>query len=327
MDFGQIFNLTLGELIGVFTAAYALCALGLAMHFGYTGLLNFGQAAFAALGAYGYAFATLRLGLNMWGSFAFGIVTAAVFALIMGIPTLRLRADYLAIVTIAAAQALYYAFGTAQFEWVTGGSNGLSQFGTDFYSYNPIPEGRYNLGIITLSEKELWIRIVAWGLVALVAVLLAILTRSPWGRTLKGIREDEDAVRSLGKNVFVYKMQSLVLGGVIGSLGGMVFVLASQTNQASTWVSNFTFMTWTVLLLGGAATILGPIVGSAVFFMFLMLTQTVLEGLVNIGALNFLSIAQVGQIRYLLVGLFLMLLVIFRPQGFFGNKKEMQFNG
>lgn len=327
MDFVQIFNLTAGELIGVFTAAYALCALGLAMHFGYTGLLNFGQAGFAALGAYGYAFASLKLGWNMWGSFGFGMLCAAVFAMILGIPTLRLRADYLAIVTIAAAQALYFFFGTEKYAAFTGGSNGLSEFGGDFYGYNPFPVGRYDLGIITLSEKEIWIRVVSWGLVAVVAVLLLILTRSPWGRTLKGIREDEDAVRSLGKNVFVYKMQSLVLGGVIGSLGGMVFVLSSQTNQASTWVSNFTFMTWTVLLLGGAATILGPIVGSAVFFMFLMFTQAFLEGLVKIGALPFLSIAQVGQIRYLLVGLFLMLLVIFRPQGFFGNKKELQFNG
>lgn len=327
MDFVQILSLTAGELIGVFTAAYALCALGLAMHFGYTGLLNFGQAGFAALGAYGYAVATLTFHWNMWGSFAFGVICAAAFALILGIPTLRLRADYLAIVTIAAAQALYFAFGTSQFADITGGSNGLSQFGEDFYNYNPIPEGRYDLGIITLSEKEVWIRLVSWGLVILVALLLTVLTRSPWGRTLKGIREDEDAVRSLGKNVFAYKMQSLVLGGVIGALGGIVFTLASQTNQPSTWVSNFTFMTWTVLLLGGAATILGPVVGSAVFFAFLMLTQGLLEGIVNLGWLPFLDTAQVGQIRYLLVGLFLMLLVIFRPQGFFGNKKEMQFNG
>lgn len=327
MDFANVFNLTLGELIGVFTASYALCALGLAMHFGYTGLLNFGQAGFAALGAYGYAIASLQFHWNMWGAFGFGILCSAAFALLLGIPTLRLRADYLAIVTIAAAQALYYFFGTSQFEKVTGGSNGLSQFGTDFYAMNPIPQGRYNLWIVTLSQDEIWVRIVAWGLVAVVAVLLTILTRSPWGRTLKGIREDEDAVRSLGKNVFVYKMQSLVLGGVIGALGGIVFTLSSQTTQPTTWVSNFTFMTWTVLLLGGAATILGPIVGSAVFFMFLMFTQMVMEGLVNMGWLPFLTIAQVGQIRYLLVGVFLVLLVVFRPQGFFGNKKEMQFNG
>jgi neutral amino acid transport system permease protein len=327
MDFVQLFNLSAGELIGVFTAAYALCALGLAMHFGYTGLLNFGQAGFAALGAYGYAFATLRLGWNMWESFAFGIACAVVFALLLGVPTLRLRADYLAIVTIAAAQALYYAFGTSQFSYLTGGANGLSEFGGDFYSLNPIPKGTYKLGIISLSEKEVWVRIVAWALVIITAIFISILTKSPWGRTLKGIREDEDAVRSLGKNVFVYKMQSLVLGGVIGSIGGMIFVISSQTNQASTWVSNFTFMTWTVLLLGGAATVLGPIVGSMVFFVFLMFSQTLLLQLVQIGALPFLNVAQVGQIRYLLVGLFLMLLVIFRPQGFFGNKKELQFNG
>jgi neutral amino acid transport system permease protein len=327
MDFGQLFSLTAGELIGVFTAAYALCALGLAMHFGYTGLLNFGQAGFAALGAYGYAFASLRLGWNMWGSFALGIGCAIAFALLLGLPTLRLRADYLAIVTIAAAQTLYYAFGTSQFEFLTGGANGLSEFGGDFYALNPIPKGDYDLGIVNLSEKEVWIRIVAWLLVAIVAVLLYVLTKSPWGRTLKGIREDEDAVRSLGKNVFLFKMQSLVLGGVIGALGGMIFVISSETNQASTWVTNFTFMTWTVLLLGGAATVLGPIVGSAVFFMFLMFSQTLLSQLVQIGALPFLSVAQVGQIRYLLVGVFLMLLVIYRPQGFFGNKKELQFNG
>jgi branched-chain amino acid transport system permease protein len=86
-------------------------------------------------------------------------------------------------------------------------------------------------------------------------------------------------------------------------------------------------MIWTILLLGGAATILGPIVGGMIFFALLMFLQNILEGLVNLGLLPFLDIAQVGQIRFLLVGVILMLLVIFRPQGIFGNKKEMQFNG
>jgi branched-chain amino acid transport system permease protein len=85
-------------------------------------------------------------------------------------------------------------------------------------------------------------------------------------------------------------------------------------------------MLWTVLLLGGAATVLGPIVGGMVFFALTMLTQGLLEGLVNLGLLPFLSISQVGQIRFLLVGLALMLLVIFRPQGILGNKKETYFN-
>lgn len=327
MDWLNILNLTGGELIGAYTAAYVLCALGLAMHFGFTGLLNFGQAAFAALGAYGYSIATLTFGWGVFGSVVFGLICSAAFAVVLGIPTLRLRADYLAIVTIAAAQALKFGFATSSFDQVTGGANGLSQFGESFYALNPIPEGRYDLGVFQLSQDEIWIRIVGWGLVILLALLMLALTRSPWGRVLKGIREDEDAVRALGKNVFAYKIQSLVIGGSFASFGGMVFVMSSQTNQPATWGTNFTFMIWTILLLGGAATILGPIVGGMVFFALLMFTQNVLEGFVNIGLLPFLNLEQVGQIRFLFVGLTLMLLVIFRPQGLFGNKKELQFNG
>ncbi|MEN9606287.1 MAG: hypothetical protein RL605_115 [Actinomycetota bacterium] len=327
MDWLNTLNLTFGELIGVYTAAYVLAALGLAVHFGFTGLLNFGQAAFAALGAYGYSIATLSFHWPWWAAVLAGLGASGIFGLLLGIPTLRLRADYLAIVTIAAAQALRYAFSASAYTDVTGGSNGLSEFGDSFYKLNPIPKGRYELGFTSMSENEIFIRLVGWGLVILGAFFLFFLTRSPWGRVLKGIREDEDAVRSLGKNVFAYKMQALVIGGVFASFGGMIFVMSSQTNQPSTWGTNFTFMIWTILLLGGAATILGPIVGGMTFFALLMFTQSIMEGLVNMGWLPFLDIAQVGQIRFLLVGLVLMLLVIFRPQGMFGNKKELQFNG
>jgi branched-chain amino acid transport system permease protein len=249
------------------------------------------------------------------------------FAALLGIPTLRLRADYLAIVTIAASQALRFTVGSSTAEPITGGSSGLSQFGESFYALNPFPEGDYNLGIVTLTNLEVWMRVVAWGLVALAALFVFALTRSPLGRVLKGIREDEDAVCALGKYVFSYKLQALVIGGSIAAFGGMVFVMSSQTNQPSNWGTNFTFITWTILLLGGAATILGPIVGGMVFFALLTLIESFLEVLVNAGALPFLQIEQIAQIRFLLVGLILMFLVIFRPQGFFGNKKEMQFNG
>ena len=327
MDWLNILNLTAGELVGAYTAAYVLCALGLAMHFGFTGLLNFGQAAFAALGAYGYAVATLTFGMPWYSATLVGLLASATFAVILGIPTLRLRADYLAIATIAAAQALRFAFATGEYRDVTGGANGLSQFGGSFYDLNFLPKGRYHIGVLTYSANELFIRIVGWSLVAIAAVVILLITRSPWGRVLKGIREDEDAVRSLGKNVFSYKLQAMVIGGSLASLGGIIFTMSSQTNQPSTWGTNFTFMIWTILLLGGAATILGPIVGGMIFFALLMFLQNILEGMVNLGWLPFLDIAQVGQIRFLLVGLTLMLLVIFRPQGIFGNKKELQFNG
>lgn len=327
MDLIGVLSLAANELVSPVTVGYILCAIGLAVHFGFTGLLNFGQAAFAALGAYGFAIAVLDFGWNIWGAVLFGLVCAMGFAALLGIPTLRLRADYLAIVTIAASQALRFTVGSSTAEPLTGGSSGLSQFGEEFYALNPIPEGAYGIGSVPLTNAEVWIRIVAWSLVVLAAIFVVALTRSPWGRVLKGIREDEDAVRALGKNVFSYKLQALVIGGSIAAFGGMVFVMSSQTNQPNNWGTNFTFITWTILLLGGAATVLGPIVGGMVFFALLTLIESGLEFLVNSGLLPFLAIEQVAQIRFLLLGLILMLLVIFRPQGFFGNKKEMQFNG
>lgn len=327
MDFFGILGLTVGELFSPFTIAYVLCALGLAMHFGFTGLLNFGQAAFAAMGAYGYSIAILTFGWDWWAAVLFGIFGAVVFAVILGLPTLRLRADYLAIVTIAAAQAIYYGLSASDFADVTGGSAGLQGFAESFFALNPLPVGRYNLGFTELSERGLFVSIVGWAIVIVVAVFMLALTRSPWGRVLKGIREDEDAVSSLGKSVFAMKMQSLIIGGVIAALGGIVFILAPENNSPSTWGTNFTFMIWTVLLLGGAATILGPVLGGMTFFALLMLTEGVMTGLVDLGAIPFLNTSQVAQIRYLLVGLVLMLLVIFKPQGFLGNKKEAQING
>jgi branched-chain amino acid transport system permease protein len=158
----------------------------------------------------------------------------------------------------------------------------------------------------------------------LVALLLFLLMRSPWGRVLKGIREDEDAVRSLGKNVFVLKMQALAIGGVLGSLAGIIFILPRSV-QPGNYATTLTFFVWTILLLGGAATILGPVLGAMTFWVILSLTQGILFGLVDSGIITFMSVTQVGQIRFMLVGLLLMLLVIYRPQGILGNKKEMSF--
>jgi branched-chain amino acid transport system permease protein len=303
MDLSQLFSLAASELLSPLTAGYILCAIGLALHFGFTGLLNFGQAAFAALGAYGYSLAVINFGWDWWQAVLFGLVCSLAFA------------------------AFKMAVGSSTLSPITGGSAGVNEFGKSFYALNPIPEGEFNLGIVSYTHSEVWVRIVGWSLVALAAIIVAVLSRSPWGRVLKGIREDEDAVRSLGKNVFSYKLQSLVIGGAFASIGGMVFVMSSQSNQPTFWGNNFTFLTWTVLLLGGAATVLGPIVGGMVFFTALVIIESILSFLVEVGVLSALGVEQVAQIRFILIGVTLMLLVIFRPQGFFGNKKELQFNG
>jgi neutral amino acid transport system permease protein len=149
------------------------------------------------------------------------------------------------------------------------------------------------------------------------------LMRSPWGRVLKGIREDEDAVRSLGKNVFAYKMQALIIGGIFGALGGVVFALPSAVIPA-TYTTSLTFFLWTILLLGGAATVFGPAVGSVIFWVIMAFLDNVLPALASEGILPMTPI-QAGILRFILVGVALMLIVIFRPQGIFGNKRELTF--
>jgi branched-chain amino acid transport system permease protein len=327
MDPIQILSLPLTQFFSATTAAYVLCALGIALQFGFTGLLNFGQAAFAAVGAYAYGVGDLTLHLGAFGSLVFAIICAIGFAFILGIPTLRLRADYLAIVTIAASETFRLLMTSGQLGDWSGGTEGLDSVGSEYYALNPIPQGVYNILGIPLTEKQLWSDLTGWVTVVICAILMLVLTRSPWGRALKGIREDEDALKSLGKNTFAYKMQALTIGGIFGALGGIVFSVDSQTVQPTVFGTNFTFMCWTLLLLGGAATVLGPIGGGMVFFVLFLFLRNLLQGLQAAGILPFISQDQANQIPFVLMGVALMLLVIFKPQGFFGNKKETQING
>jgi ABC-type branched-subunit amino acid transport system permease subunit len=321
MDFGFILSSAAGEIFSPTTAAYALAALGLAVHFGYSGLLNFGQAGFMAVGAYGFAISTLSFGVPFFVGLLIAVVCSVLFALILGIPTLRLRADYLAIVTIAAAEIVRYVVTTNQLTAVTGSANGLAAFEGGFYDMNPFPEGSY----FGMNNRDFFIRFIGWGLVIVCCIIVWLLMRSPWGRVLKGIREDENAVRSLGKNVYAYKMQALVIGGIVGALAGMVFTLPRGAVQPANYGTELTFFLWTCLLLGGMATVLGPVIGAMIFWVVLALTQGVLYGLIESGAVTWLTTVQAGQLRYILVGIALMLLMIFRPQGVFGNKKELAF--
>jgi branched-chain amino acid transport system permease protein len=323
MDWGSILSNTLGYLISPVTIAYALAATGLAVHFGFAGLLNFGMAGFMALGGYGYAISILTFGAPWWLAMIVGMIMAALFAVLLGIPTLRLRADYLAIVTIAAAEIVRLLFTTQVFDQWTNSADGLGGYHDSFRAANPFPPGTYGFGPWTFNEVGLWVRLFGLILLGLSVLLVWSLMRSPWGRVLKGIREDEDAVRSLGKNVFAYKMQALVVGGVIGSLGGIVYVLPSAVVPSS-YTTALTFFVWTCLLLGGAATILGPSLGAVIFWLVMALLGNLLPDLATAGILP-ISDIQAGTLRFILVGVALMLLVIFRPQGILGDKREMTF--
>ncbi|WP_134773480.1 branched-chain amino acid ABC transporter permease [Ornithinimicrobium flavum] len=323
MDWGQILNNTASFMLSPETIGFMLAAIGLSIHFGYAGLLNFGMAGFMAIGAYSYAISILSFGLPWWVAILVSMVAAVVFAMILGIPTLRLRGDYLAIVTIAAAEIVRLLFQTQLFDRWTNSADGLGGYHTGFRGANPLPDGTYGLGPWTYNETGWWIRLFGLLLVAVAVVFTWLLMRSPWGRVLKGIREDEDAVRSLGKNVFLYKMQALIIGGVFGALGGVVIALPSAVIPQY-YLPSLTFFVWTALLLGGAATILGPVLGAVLYWALMAFLAGVLPALANEGWLP-LSSSQAGNARFIVAGVALMLLVAFRPQGILGNKKEMTF--
>ncbi|WP_370247533.1 branched-chain amino acid ABC transporter permease [Nocardioides sp.] len=392
-QFLNILGSGLEEAFAPATAGLVIAVIGLNLHFGFTGLLNFGQAGFMLLGAYGFAISIIE-GLPMLLAVLVGLGLAIVFALILGAPTLKLRGDYLAIVTISAAEILRYVGRLNQLEDFTGGSQGL--FGKDYnkpfvdasflgdgrftlspFNYRDIADGalwvrllglavaialivlvvRVGRGIKTGNGPALagrprltlvlgilaslvalfftfpvtydatgidgwWARLVGWTLVAIALLVTWLLVRSPWGRVLKGVREDEDAMRSLGKNVFLLKMQALVLGGMLGALGGMVYVISSSV-QADSLGRSVTFFAYTALLLGGAAAIFGPVLGTCIFFAGRLLIRELSAAYLPD---SIMSDQQSQQFSFIVVGIALMLLVIFRPQGILGDKRELRFN-
>jgi branched-chain amino acid transport system permease protein len=325
MDWQTIFENTARALVGREAIIYALAAIGLNMHFGYTGLLNFGQVGFMAIGGYGVAISVLEWDLPLWVGVFVGMGGAVLLALLLGIPTLRLRADYLAIVTIAASEIFRYMVSAPSWRTFTGGSDGLSGFAKDFRDANPIPDGSYGFGPWEYNARDLWELLVGWTAVGLATLLIFLLVRSPWGRIVKAIREDEDAVRALGKNVYSYKMQSLVIGGVIGAVGGAFWV----TTQASITPGSFstvpTFYAYAALILGGMGRVGGPVVGSMVFWGLLIFAQNLVNEIVANEYIpnSIMDSNQSGNVRFVLVGVGLVLLMIYRPQGIFGDRREI----
>jgi ABC-type branched-subunit amino acid transport system permease subunit len=328
IDFGQLFANGFSQLIGPSAIFFALLALGLNVHFGYTGLLNFGQIGFALVGGYGMGIAVANFGMPLWAGVLVGMGCGVVLALLLGIPTLRLRADYLAIVTIAGAEILRLITRSVSQTDFTGGTQGLTGFGGAYADANPFSEPSYTFLGLTFLRNDLWAVVVGWSVVAVCTLLVFLLARSPWGRVLKAIREDEDAARALGKNVFAYKMQALALGGVFGALGGIVFALATQSLTPDFYSPAQTFFAYAALILGGAGRVLGPVIGAMIFWFLLSITDGFLRQATagDDPLITFIESQDVGAIRFILVGVFLGLLMVYRPQGIFGRRQEVQLD-
>jgi branched-chain amino acid transport system permease protein len=327
IDWGFIFEQTFAQAVALNAAVYAIAAIGLNVHFGYAGLLNFGQVGFVAMGAYG-----MGLTVTYWGqdnvllAIIVGVLFSVVFALLLGIPTLRLRADYLAIVTIAAAEIVRLMARSTALRGITRGAEGLNEFVGPFRDLSPFDTSQtYGFGPWQYRGAQFFAILVGWAVVLLCVLLVWRLMNSPWGRVVRAIKEDEDAASALGKNAYWYKLQALILGGVIGGFAGMVLAIGNATIQPDFFVAPLTFFFWLVLILGGVGRVWSPIVGSILYWGLITFVRNLGRGLVDEGVIptSVMDTSQVDQIQFWVVGISLALLMVFRPQGIFGSKEEM----
>lgn len=284
--------------MGTLVLIYALLALGLNLQFGFTGLINFGHVAFFAVGAYTSAILNVQ-GVPVALSVLAAIFMAAIVTYPIGLATLRLRADYLAIVTLGLSEVVrLFALNE---EWLTRGPDGISGITHPFAALGAGNRELAYFGLLFL-------------IVVLVYILLERLTRSPFGRTLQAIREDEDAVTALGKRVAAFKMRSLVIGAAIAGLAGALYAHYIRFVVPEQFIPLTTFYVWIAVILGGSGSHLGAIIGTIVLVTFM-------EGSRFLGDfMPFVDATQIAAIRFIVVGLALILLLRFRPEGLLGKR-------
>jgi branched-chain amino acid transport system permease protein len=308
--------------VGVLAGIYAIVALGLQINTGFTGIVNFGMAAFMAIGAYTMAILVLKAGFSFWLSLPLATGASMLFGVLVGLPSLRLRADYFAIATIAMAEVVRIFAQNARS--LTGGNQGL--FCSQDDPSNCFPDAWNDISeSINDFISNFWadpptllpLLLVILVVVALATVGLIYVQGSPWGRVLRAIREDEDAALALGKNTLSYKLQSLAIAAVLGSIAGFFLALDLRTVHPLDFEPLVTFFAFSVLILGGLANYKGVLVGSVLFWF-------VLEGtrFIDLPDPPFTE-TRIAALRLAITGLLLIGLMAFRPQGLFGKREEM----
>ncbi|MEL6493804.1 MAG: branched-chain amino acid ABC transporter permease [Cyanobacteria bacterium J06623_7] len=354
---------------------YALFALGLNLQWGYAGLINFGHVAFMTIGAYTTVLLSAQ-GVPLILAVIIGAAIAALLGLLIGTSTLKLREDYLAIVTIGVSEMLRLI--ALNEEWLTRGSFGVRGFPIPFEKFSPNLFQKYFLiGLLTLLAifaawqlgrglRSQWregreiqgksyqptkvFGLVTWGIIGIALILavylngcaalldyhykaglmllvlfavavvywgLELLEKSPWGRVLKAIREDEEIATALGKNVFWYKLQAFMLGGAIAGIAGSFYAWQLTTIYPRNFETLITFNAWTMVVLGGAGKNPGALLGAIIFWAYDALTRFYLP------KLGWFSSSQEGAFRVMVIGLILMILMVWRPQGILGKKEEL----
>jgi branched-chain amino acid transport system permease protein len=301
----------------VLTAAgiNAVFVLGLQIEVGETGLVNFGHVAFMAVGAYGMGLLLVR-GVPVWLALPLAVLGGALLGLLLGVPTLRLRADYFAITTIAAGEILRLVILNE--DRATGGPQGLLGASGPWREFNRDVLAFFDDHLGWEVHRRVPLLVLVWLAAGLVALLLWHLARSPWGRVLRAVREDEDAAAAVGKPVFAFKLQALALGGAVGALAGVFFTFFESTLFPEDFLPIVTFTAFAILILGGFGSYFGVLLASVAIAIITAGTRF----------LTFpLDPDKVASLRFVVIGLLIMAVMAFRPQGLLGKRAELHLDG
>jgi branched-chain amino acid transport system permease protein len=292
---------------------FGIAVLGLNLQWGFTGLFNAGVGGFMAVGAYTTAIligperaAVLGgFGLPFGVGLACGMASAGVAALIVGIVTLRLREEYLAVATFGVAISVQLVALNAA--WLTGGTLGLIS----------LPKPLAFLFDRPLTYNLFYLCLVA-ALAGLTYLALERIVRSPWGRTLKAIREDETAAASLGKNPVRIRLEAFVLGSMIMGLSGGLYVGFIGYVSPFDFQPILTFQIWTMLIVGGSANNRGALLGAILVWGIWTSSGYAISQVVPA-----VYQAQSGALQVILIGLLLVGTLLVRPRGLIGEEEHV----
>ena len=283
----------------ILAGIYCLLALGLNLQWGYTGLINFGHVGFFAIGAYTSALLTTKLAWPIPAGFLAALILAGASAYPLGLVSIRLRTDYLAIVTLGFSEVVRAVLVNER--WLTKGTQGLS--------YIPRPFGQLPTGLSEIAYLALVL-----GVSGAAFWMVRRLGRSPFGRTLEAIRENEEAAQSLGKYVASFKIRSFVIGAAIAGAAGALYAHYINYVVPEQFLPLVTFYVWMAVILGGSGSNRGAILGTLVLMLFLEGSRFAKD------FIPFVSDVKLAALRFMAVGLGLILLLLYRPQGILGRK-------
>ena len=326
MTGGGFFDPEFWTYIGVLAAIYTIFGLGVQLQYGIAGLFNFGQAAFMALGGYVTAILVVKTGMPTALAIACAIAASAAFGIGLGLTTLRLRTDYLAMATIAAGTIVQYLANNLS---ITGGAigtigiNGPTSVAIFTNGWNgftgPIQHWLVSL-LGTGIPSDLTMFLLCWSVAAILIVVIGVMVRSPWGRVLKAVREDDVAVAAMGKPAFRYRLHALAIGGGIAGAAGALYGLEVQSFSPADFLPVITFNAYVVVIVAGMGRIWPVFIGAVLFELLDAITR-----FINVWPLNLMSDGDRAYLRFLIVGIVLVALIMWRPQGLFGKREEMIF--